>query len=179
MAGYSSAIKLNTFIITCIVTMSNGLSSYTAQNIGAAKHDRVISGFRTSLIISAAVAIPVTLLYLVFGSQLVNLFVNNPDGNAVAIGYRFLTIISPFYFAVSVKLSCDAVLKGAGTIVYFVITTFTDLILRVVLAFVFSGPLGMGLDGIWWSWPIGWGISSALSVFFYASGMWKRHIPTI
>lgn len=179
MAGYSSAIKLNTFIITCIVTMSNGLSSYTAQNIGAAKHDRVTSGFRTSLIISAAVAIPVTLLYLVFGSQLVNLFVNNPDGNAVAIGYRFLMIISPFYFAVSVKLSCDAVLKGAGTIVYFVITTFTDLILRVVLAFVFSGPLGMGLDGIWWSWPIGWGISSALSVFFYASGMWKKHIPAI
>lgn len=176
MAGYSSAIKLNTFIITCIVTMSNGLSSYTAQNIGASKHDRVTSGFHTSLIISAAVAMPITILYLVFGGQLVNMFVNNPDGNAVAIGYRFLTIISPFYFVVSAKLSCDAVLKGAGAVSCFVASTFTDLILRVVLAFIFSGPLGMGTDGIWWSWPIGWGISAALSVFFYASGMWKRHI---
>ncbi len=174
MAGYSSAIKLNTFIVTCIVTMSNGLSSYAAQNIGAAKHDRVVSGFKTSLIISASVAIPVTVLYLTLGAPLVNFFVNNPDGDAVAIGCRFLTIVSPFYVVMSVKLSCDAVLKGAGAVACFVISTFTDLILRVVLAFIFSGTLGLGTDGIWWSWPVGWGISAILSIAFYASGLWRK-----
>lgn len=174
MAGYSSAIKLNTFIVTCIVTMSNGLSSYAAQNIGAAKHDRVVSGFKTSLIISAAVAIPVTVLYLTLGAPLVNFFVNNPDGDAVAVGCRFLTIVSPFYVVMSVKLSCDAVLKGAGAVACFVISTFVDLILRVVLAFIFSGPLGLGTDGIWWSWPVGWGVSAILSIVFYLSGIWKR-----
>ncbi len=174
MAGYSSAIKLNTFVVTCIVTMSNGLSSYAAQNIGAAKHDRVVSGFKTSLIISAAVAIPVTVLYLTLGAPLVNFFVNNPDGDAVAVGCRFLTIVSPFYVVMSVKLSCDAVLKGAGAVACFVISTFVDLILRVVLAFIFSGPLGLGTDGIWWSWPVGWGVSAILSIVFYSSGIWKR-----
>lgn len=174
MAGYSSAIKLNTFIVTCIVTMSNGLSSYAAQNIGAAKHERVTSGFKTSLIISAAVAIPITILYLIFGGALVNIFVNNPDGDAVAVGCRFLTIVSPFYVVMALKLSCDAVLKGAGAVSCFVVSTFTDLILRVVLAFVFSGTLGLGTDGIWWSWPVGWFISAILSVIFYASGIWKK-----
>lgn len=174
MAGYSSAIKLNTFIVTCIVTMSNGLSSYAAQNIGAAKHERVTSGFKTSLVISAAVAIPVTILYLIFGGELVNIFVNNPDGDAVAVGCRFLTIVSPFYIVMALKLSCDAVLKGAGAVACFVVSTFTDLILRVVLAFVFSGSFGLGTDGIWWSWPVGWVISAILSVVFYASGIWKK-----
>lgn len=174
MAGYSSAIKLNTFVVTCIVTMSNGLSSYAAQNIGAAKHERVSSGFKTSLIISAAVAVPITILYLIFGGGLVNVFVNNPDGNAVEVGYRFLMIVSPFYVVMALKLSCDAVLKGAGAVACFVVSTFTDLILRVVLAFVFSGMFGLGTDGIWWSWPVGWTVSAILSVVFYASGIWKK-----
>ncbi len=32
IAGYSAAIKLNTFSVTCMTTLSNGLSSFTAQN---------------------------------------------------------------------------------------------------------------------------------------------------
>ena len=101
------------------------------------------------------------------------------DGAAVGIGYDFLLIVAPFYFAVTAKLNCDAVLKGAGAMIYFVITTFTDLILRVVLAYIFSGPVGMGLNGVWWSWPIGWCVSAALSVCFYFFGNWKKHAHAI
>ncbi|MBP3854790.1 MAG: MATE family efflux transporter [Ruminiclostridium sp.] len=175
MAGYSAAIKLNTFVVTSVSTMSGGMANFTAQNIGAGKLDRVVSGFRTSLVMSACVCLPITALYLLFGGQLVGMFMDSPDGNAVGIGYGFLLIVSPFYFAVTAKLNCDAVLKGAGAMIYFVITTFTDLILRVVLAFIFSGPLGMGLDGVWWSWPIGWCTSAVLSVIFYFFGGWKKH----
>ena len=175
MAGYSAAIKLNTFVVTSVSTMSGGMANFTAQNIGAGKLDRVVSGFRTSLVMSACVCLPITALYLLFGGQLVGMFMDSHDGNAVGIGYGFLLIVSPFYFAVTAKLNCDAVLKGAGAMIYFVITTFTDLILRVVLAFIFSGPLGMGLDGVWWSWPIGWCTSAVLSVIFYFFGGWKKH----
>jgi len=47
---------------------------------------------------------------------------------------------------------------------YFMISTFTDLILRVVLAFVLARPYGS--TGIWLSWPIGWLVSTVLSVVF-------------
>lgn len=175
MAGYSAAIKLNTFVVTSVATMSNGMASFTAQNIGAGKLDRVVSGFRTSVVMSACVSLPISVLYLVFGGRLVGLFMDSPDGAAISIGYGFLLIVAPFYFAVTAKLNCDAVLKGAGAMIFFVITTFTDLILRVVLAYIFSGPLGMGLDGVWWSWPVGWCTSAALSVIFYFFGGWKKH----
>lgn len=176
MAGYSSAIKLNTFVVTSVAAMSNGVSSFAAQNIGAGKLDRIPKGFRTSVIMSACVSIPVMLLYLIFGNDLIGLFMNSTDGTAVSIGYGFLLIVSPFYFAVTAKLNCDAVFKGSGAMLLFIITTFTDLILRVVLAYVFSGPMGMGIEGVWWSWPVGWVISAAISVCFYAFGTWKKHI---
>ena len=176
MAGYSAAIKLNTFVVTSVSAMSNGMSNFTAQNVGAGKTDRVRSGFLTSLIMSACISLPVSALYIIFGRELIALFMDSPDAGAVDIGRAFLTIVAPFYFAVTAKLNCDAVLKGAGAMRYFVITTFTDLILRVVLAYVFSGALGMGLNGVWWSWPVGWCVSAGLSVMFYLSGHWKKHM---
>lgn len=58
----------------------------------------------------------------------------------------------------------------AGAMVYFMITTFLDLILRVVLAFILVHPFG--ITGIWLSWPFGWVISSTLSLAFYLFGVW-------
>lgn len=174
IAGYSSAIKLNTFVVTCVSTMSNGMSSFTAQNVGAGNMKRVSEGFKVSIIMSAFIALPITAIYLIFGEGLVNVFMKEPDPMAVAVGYGFLKIVAPFYFSVSAKLNCDAVLKGAGAVKYFVITTFTDLILRVVLAYAFADTLGA--EGLWWCWPVGWVVSAAMSVYFYLSGHWKKHI---
>lgn len=174
IAGYSAAIKLNTFVVTCVSTMSNGMASFTAQNIGAGNMKRVSAGFKVSLIMSAFIALPITAVYLIFGRELVNMFMKNPNEAAIAVGYGFLLIVAPFYFSVAAKLNCDAILKGAGAVRYFVITTFTDLIIRVVLAYAFADTFGA--ERIWWCWPIGWVVSALLSVFFYASGNWKKHI---
>jgi len=86
-------------------------------------------------------------------------------------------MISPFYFIVLIKLMADGVLRGSGSMKLFMITTFSDLILRVVLAFVLVGP--MGTNGIWLSWPIGWSIGTILSCIFYHSGKWKRQLQII
>ena len=88
-------------------------------------------------------------------------------------GVMFLRILSPFYFIVSVKLVSDGVLRGAGLMEKFVVATFTDLTLRVVLAIVLSGTF-LGATGIWLAWPIGWSIAMALSVAFYASVKWGK-----
>ena len=60
----------------------------------------------------------------------------------------------------------DAVLRGAGKMAMFMTTTFLDLLLRVVLSIVLSRWLNSPV-GVWLSWPIGWVLSSLLSVFFF------------
>ena len=66
----------------------------------------------------------------------------------------------------SAKLVADGILRGSGRMLHFMAATFTDLILRVVLAFALSGWLGSPI-GIWCAWPIGWSIAMALSLLFY------------
>ena len=164
VAGYSASIKLNNLVVTSYTTMGNGISSYTAQNIGASKYERVKSGLYAGLKLAFIITIPFMLIYFFLGKELLNILINSPTDETINTGITFLRVVSPFYFIVATKLVVDGVLRGSAMMDKFIISTFTDLILRVVLAVVLSKVLGP--IGIWISWPIGWVIGMILSVIF-------------
>ena len=172
MAGYSASVKLNNLVITSLTTLGNGISNFTAQNIGASKMERVRSGFKAGLKLVWMLCLPIVALYLLGGRMLVNIFMNEPSEVAMASGVQFLRIVSPFYFVVSCKLVSDGVLRGAGLMKEFMVATFTDLILRVGLAVALSKVLGV--VGVWCAWPIGWSIAMVMSVRFYRRGPWEK-----
>lgn len=171
IAGYSAAIKLNTFTITSFSTLGNALSSFSAQNIGAAKIDRVRKGFRAGTMLAWIIAVPFFVLFFFFGNEMLRIFMENPTGGAMKAGMAFLKIVSPFYFIISLKLLADGLLRGSSAMIGFMVSTFTDLILRVILAYVFAGLFGS--TGIWMSWPVGWSISAIISLLFYRY-TWKQ-----
>ena len=166
MAGYSAAIKLNNLVITSFSTIGNGISNFTAQNLGAKQFGRIKEGFKAGLKMVWMFCVPFCLLYIVLGKTLLLLFMEKGSTEALLTGQQFLWIVAPFYFVVSAKLVADGILRGIGAMWQFMVATFTDLILRVVLAFVFSGITGSAL-GIWCAWPVGWSIAMVISVCFY------------
>lgn len=173
MAGYSAAVKLNNMVVTSLTTLGNGISNYTAQNMGAGKHARVKQGFRAGLAIVWIICVPVCALYLIAGKYLMYAFLDDVSGMALKTGLAFLRVISPFYFVIAAKLVADGVLRGSGMMKQFMIATFTDLILRVALAEVLAlTPLGT--TGIWMAWPCGWCVSAVLSIIFYRGGAWNK-----
>ena len=173
MAGYSAAVKLNNLVITSFTTLANGVSNYTSQNIGAEKLERVKAGFHSGITMVWTICAPLALIYFFCGGSLMELFMKQPTQAALDSGFAFLRIVSPFYFVVSAKLAADGVLRGAGMMRQFMAATFTDLILRVVLAFVLSATV-LGATGIWCAWPIGWSVAAAMSILFYRRGVWYR-----
>ena len=176
VAGYSAAIKLNTFAITCFTTIGNGMSGFTAQNIGADKPERIKNGFRSSMFFSLGTAAVFFLLFFLLSEPLLSLFMNGDSSRlAMDTGVDFLRIASPFYFVVCIKLLCDGVLRGSESMGCFMAATFTDLILRVVLAAILSNAMGE-VRGIWLSWPGAWIAGTIMSVVFYLTGMWSRKL---
>lgn len=178
MAGYSAAVKLNNMVITSLTTLGNGISNFTAQNLGAAKYDRIRAGFRAGLKLVFALCLPLVLLYEFAGRWLVYIFLDNPTGAAMDTGMLFLRIISPFYFVVAAKLVSDGILRGAGMMKKFMVATFTDLVLRVALAEILS-QTALGTVGVWLSWPIGWGIGAIISIVFYVTTKWGDRSKTV
>lgn len=173
MAGYSAGVKLNNLVITSFTTLANGVSNYTAQNIGAQKLPRVRAGFRAGVKLVWLLSLPLFLLYFFASRHMLSLFLDNPTEDALRTGVAYLRILSPFYFIISAKLVADGVLRGSGRMLHFMASTFTDLILRVVLAMLLART-ALGALGIWCAWPIGWTVASAMSVFFYGTGPWKH-----
>lgn len=172
MAGYSAAVKLNNLVITSFTTIGNGISNFTAQNIGAGMFARIKSGFRAGVRMVWIICIPLVIVYFFASEFLIKLFVDEPSEMALISGANFLRIVPPFYFVISVKLVADGILRGAGLMKQFMAATFTDLILRVGLALLLSEPFGY--IGIWCSWPVGWAVATILSLLFYGREPWKK-----
>lgn len=166
IAGYSASVKLNNLVITSFTTLGNGISNYTAQNIGARKPRRVKEGFRAGVRMVWILGLPLALLYFFGGKWLLYLFLDEPTELALGTGIIFLRILSPFYLVVSAKLVADGVLRGIGRMKKFMAATFTDLVLRVAFALILSGT-ALGATGIWCAWPIGWTIATVMSIVFY------------
>lgn len=165
VAGYSGAIKLNTFAINIFMTLGSCLSSYTAQNIGAGKQERIPMGFRTGLKLSELTALPFVVLYFGLSQQMMGLFLNAESSAAIHAGVMFLRIVSPWYFMIVVKLMTDGIIRGFGAMIYFVIATIPDLILRIGFALMLSPRFGS--TGIWMAWPFGWIAATVLTSIFY------------
>ena len=163
LAGYTAAIKLNTFLLTTLTTVTGALSSYTAQNIGAGKSERVAKGLAACCSITGILLVPFMVFYLAFPQTALLLFTQDVSGEAMATGVQFLHMVVPFYAVVAIKLLCDSVMRGSERMIPFMITTFSDLVIRVALCFIFDPGMGMGPTGLWLSWPIGWSAGAVLS----------------
>lgn len=175
MAGYSAAIKLNSLVINCFTTVGNGVSNYTAQNLGAGKLHRIREGFQAGIRMIMVVAVPLAALYFFCGKQMLALFLDATSAQAIHTGVLFLRIVAPFYCVISCKLIADGILRGAGQMNRFMVATFVDLLLRVILALILSST-ALESTGIWLSWPLGWVVATVISLVYYRKGNWFEEV---
>lgn len=175
IAGYAAAIKLNNLAVTCLVTMGNGVTNFTAQNYGAGNIPRIRAGFKAGMKLIWTLCLPTALLYFFGAETLLRIFMDNPSQTAVDTGVNFLHIVSPFFFVVAAKLVADGVLRGTGHMREFMADTFTDLILRVVLAYILAAT-ALGATGIWCAWPVGWTAATAVALYFYRFTHWDESV---
>ncbi len=174
IAGFSAAMKLNNLATTSLLAFGNGVSGFTAQNIGAGERERVRRGYHMGILMAEVLALLLAVLYFVGREPLIIAFLDTSGAGAgiVESGARFLKTVAPFFVVLGIKQVSDGVIKGAGSMKQFMAATLTDLIVRVALSYLLVGKLGY--MGIWISWPIGWFVGTGLSVLFYRMGTWKK-----
>ncbi len=172
IAGYTAATKIDTLAMMPNMNFSNAMSSYTAQNIGAGREDRVQQGYKANIFMVVVFSVAVTAVIYLFGPYLLNLFMDsNTDADAIGYGMKYMRTVSVFYILMGVMFTSNGLLRGAGDMTAFMASSLFNLISRVVIAYSMAHFIGEG--AIWWSIPIGWGIGAAISFFRYKSGKWK------
>ena len=173
VAGYTAATKIDTLSLMPNMNFANAISSYTAQNIGAGKYDRVKEGLKAILFMVVVFSLIITLIIFLFGSQLLSLFLDPGDtSGALSYGLSYMRTVSMFYILMGVLFVTNGVLRGAGDMGAFTLASMSNLFSRVTIAYALAHFIGE--SAIWWSIPAGWLVGSTVALLRVKSGKWKR-----
>lgn len=176
LAGFSAAMRVESLCFVPMSGIGSALSSFTAQNMGAGRPDRVVEGYRaaTKLVIAFAVLIALALNFIT--DPIITAFLGEEGTHtAMETGTGYLHFMSFFFCLIGFKISVDGLLRGAGDMTMFTIANLVNLAIRVAVAMIFAPRMGIYM--VWTAVPIGWFANWAISYCEYRTGKWRSKLP--
>nr|WP_325195283.1 MATE family efflux transporter [uncultured Oscillibacter sp.] len=169
-AAYNVGSKLDSLAFLPVQSLSNAVTAFVGQNIGARRLDRARQGIRIT--VAASVVWSAVMLVLIpLGPTLVGLFSDTPA--VIQSGSVYLKCIMPFYLLFSVMFCLNNAMRGAGDSLFAMLDVIFSLILvRVPAVYWFADHYGP--DYMYYGVGVGWCVGFTLSVVYYLSGRWKR-----
>lgn len=172
-------MRVDSFAMMPNFTFGTAMTTYTGQNIGANRIDRVKEGTKKGLLIAVSVSAVLVVALLFFGNNMMNWFTNTPE--VIEQGSRILKILAVGYIGVCVNQVLCGVMRGAGeTMAPMWISIITTVLVRIPVAYglvaltkTAVNPLGNS-DMIYVSLLISWVLGAILAVYFYMRGKWKE-----
>ena len=172
MAGYSAGTRIESLSIVPMLAIGNAMSTFTAQNIGAGKLERVKEGYKMCYVLIFSAGLFLCILYQLFGGFFVSMFLEDTSGEAYAVGIAFVKFLAFFYSFIGLKQATDGLLRGAGDVMAFTTANLVNLSIRVIVTNVFA-PI-YGIHVAWMAVPMGWAANYIISFSWYLTGKWKR-----
>ena len=173
LAGFSAAMRIESICVVPMSGIGNAVSSYTAQNLGAGKTDRVVKGYHAAVRMVIFCAVILCISMECFHHSLIALFLGT-DGatEAFLTGEGYLTFMGWFFCMIGFKMSVDGLLRGSGDMVMFTVANLVNLSIRVIVAMTCAPRFGIAM--VWCAVPIGWTANFLISYARYRTGKWKE-----
>ena len=172
MAGCAAYTKIDGFAILPVMSYSMALTTFTGQNMGAKKYDRVKQGARSGIIMSLLTTIAISALLLIFGEQVLSIFSDNPK--VISYGLYMMHVLAPFYIFLAISHAFNGIIRGAGitTIPMIVmITCWCGMRMTWILA---SVPIFHDIGVVFMGWPLTWAASALWLFLYYKKGNWMK-----
>ena len=173
LAGYTAGTRIESVCIVPMIASGNAVSTFTAQNLGAGKPERVKKGYLAAVKMVAAFAVIICVTLTLFHGGIVGSFLEaGSEPAAFETGNAYLSFIAFFFVCIGLKAITDGVLWGSGDVVVFTLANLINLGIRVSVAFAFA-PV-WGVQAVWFAIPMGWTTNYLISFVRYLSGKWSR-----
>lgn len=173
LAGYSAGTRLESLCIVPMIATGNAMSTFTAQNLGAGRPERVRQGYRAAYGIIIGFGVLLIAVSQLYYAPILSAFVEQGE-SAVAFetGTAYFRFIGFFFYFLGFKAITDGILRGAGDIQVYMLANLINLAIRVAVAQLCS-PI-WGIELIWYAVPMGWAANYLISYLWYRTGNWKR-----
>ncbi|WP_160689145.1 MATE family efflux transporter [Clostridium sp. C2-6-12] len=154
VAAYTAAQKIDSIAIQPMMSFGITMATYTAQNYGAKKIQRIKEGVKQCAYISVTFSIVVGLINIFAGHFLTGLFVGYDQKEVISLSQVYLTSNGIFYFLLSLLFICRYTLQGLGQSFIPTVAGIMELIMRSFAAIILSKPFGF--LGVCLSNPLAW-----------------------
>ena len=167
MAAFAAAVKIDAFAYMPVQDFGNAFSTFIAQNYGAKESERIRAGLKSAVCISMAFCVVISALVFVFARPLMAIFVDAGETEVILEGVQYLRIEGAFYCGIGCLFLLYGLYRALGKPGMSVVLTVISLGTRVALAYLLSAIPAVGVIGIWWSVPIGWGLADLAGLLYY------------
>ncbi|MBP3351858.1 MAG: MATE family efflux transporter [Lachnospiraceae bacterium] len=171
MAAYTVIGRIEQVVQQPYMSLGSALTTYSGQNMGAGKIDRVKKGFRQGTVMVLIFSLCMLPIAYLFGEQIVGIFVNDPE--VIAIGAKAIRINSICYFGLGMIYVPRSVLNGCGDTGFAMINGITEVICRVVFSLILTSIPLLGYWGIWMTTGLTWALTGMVCVARYFKGKWR------
>lgn len=170
MAGFAAYIKIDGFNILPVMSFSTAATTFTGQNIGAGKYDRVKRGMYVSLTMGIIYTIATGILLLIFAPQVIGVFTDNQE--VVTYGVYIMKFFCPFYWSLAILHVLSGTIRGTGhTLEPMLVILFSLCVFRVIwitaalsIAHQFSYVMVV--------YPLSWMVGMILILLYAWKGRW-------
>lgn len=157
VAGFTATNKLYGLLEMAAISFGYAVTTYTGQNLGAGRLDRIRTGMRSAMIMAAVTSVLVSAVMLIFGRSILQLFVSgDPDqiDEVVRIAYHYLSVMSYFLVILYALHVYRCALQGLGDTVVPMVSGVAEFVMRV--SAVLFLPMVIGRNGVFYAEILAW-----------------------
>lgn len=170
MAAFTAAVKIDSFAYMPVQDFGNAFSTFTAQNYGAGKKERILQGFKKAFWMTTLFCLLLSALIFLTAPWLMQIFISSDEKEIIRIGVEYLRVEGSFYLGIGYLFLWYGFYRAICKPHLSIILTILSLGTRVALAYFLASIPSIGVHGIWWSIPIGWALADIYGQVYY----WKK-----
>ena len=172
IGAFASTTQVELLIQQIYSGLGAAVVTFTGQNMGAGKTDRVRAGMKSSIWTCFFLSVVLLIICWIFGKAIMSIFVK--DSDMISISTTGIHITSCFFMMLGVVQVLRFLLNGAGDSMYAMVNGILEVIVRIGFAFALTAIPAIGMWGIWITTGITWLATGLLAIWRYRSGKWKE-----
>lgn len=175
-AGCTAALRVENFVSTIPIALNVAMSTFTGQNVGAGKLERVHRGLQATRIMGLGISAAVGALTYCFAAPLAGLF--GVEGAALSTAVSYIHVLSPSLLVFAMYFITTGVLHGSGDVTFAAINSLISLGIRCITAYALAYLTPVGGAAVWYSPVVGWTVVMCLAIARYQWGPWRTKAIT-
>lgn len=168
MAGFGAYNKVDGFVVLPMQSFCMAATTFTGQNIGAGKPERIRKGLKQGMIICVAVSALISLLLYFESERILAIFSSDPG--VIHYGVVTMRVLVGFYVVLAAHQILMGVMRGAGKSMETMLISVGNMCVLRMIYIKLVIPVLPSYEAVLWCYPLTWVTTMLMDLVYMKVG---------